>query len=76
MLVLQRLAVVAVVAVPHQAYLVAPDLDEAIRKLQGQLSGLFGGGKGATGGGGGGGGAGGGAERNPLKVVAVLAVQV
>ncbi|MDG1124504.1 MAG: FtsH protease activity modulator HflK [Pseudomonadales bacterium] len=30
-----------------------PDLDEAIRKLQGQLSGLFGGGKGATGGGGG-----------------------
>ena len=32
-----------------------PDLDEAIRKLQGQLSGLFGGGKGATGGGGGGG---------------------
>ena len=29
-----------------------PDLDEAIRKLQGQLSGLFGGGKGATGGGG------------------------
>jgi membrane protease subunit HflK len=32
-----------------------PDLDEAIRKLQGQLSGLFGGGKGTTGGGGGGG---------------------
>ena len=32
-----------------------PDLDEAIRKLQGQLSGLFGGGKRATGGGGGGG---------------------
>ncbi|MBT5333825.1 MAG: FtsH protease activity modulator HflK [Gammaproteobacteria bacterium] len=30
-----------------------PDLDEAIRKLQGQLSGLFGGGKGTTGGGGG-----------------------
>lgn len=29
-----------------------PDLDEAIRKLQGQLSGLFGGGKGSTGGGG------------------------
>lgn len=31
-----------------------PDLDEAIRKLQGQLSGLFGGGKGSSGGGGGG----------------------
>ena len=31
-----------------------PDLDEAIRKLQGRLSGLFGGGKGSTGGGGGG----------------------
>lgn len=31
-----------------------PDLDEAIRKLQGQLSGLFGGGKGSTGGSGGG----------------------
>ena len=30
-----------------------PDLDEAIRKLQGQLSGLFGGGKGSSGGGGG-----------------------
>ena len=29
-----------------------PDLDEAIRKLQGRLSGLFGGGKGPTGGGG------------------------
>jgi len=29
-----------------------PDLDEAIRKLQGRLSGLFGGGKGSTGGGG------------------------
>lgn len=31
-----------------------PDLDEAIRKLQGQLSGLFGGGKGSAGGSGGG----------------------
>jgi membrane protease subunit HflK len=30
-----------------------PDLDEALRKLQGQLSGLFGGGKGSSGGGGG-----------------------
>ena len=29
-----------------------PDLDEAIKKLQGQLSGLFGGGKGSSGGGG------------------------